>query len=329
MNKKAFTLIELLAVISILAIIAMIVFPAINSAIKTARESAYNDQITIIENAAKEWALDNIDELPDTNSGGETKVSVSTLASEGYISEEDILDPRNPDEELGGYVKITYESNGYVYKYEEDSSQDETAASWLLENASDKTTLKANSGIYKGSNAQNYLTFSGKTWRILSANSNGTIKAIMDTDVTTLPYDSNGQANFANSSVYTYLNNTFLNTLSTSKLTKGSYCTGSADDPCADTTVATVSLPSIEDYVNASNKQGCAADNNLCSQGTYLNLSNACLSNTDGNQVYIVDNGSITLTSPTTNCNIRPVITLDSDITLEGAGTSTNPFVVN
>ncbi len=327
MNKKGFTLIELLAVISILALIAMIVFPAINSAIRSAEESAYNDQIKIIENAAKEWALDNVDKLPDEGEPS-AQVSVSTLEEEGYISDEDVLDPRN-NERLTGSVKITYESNQYIYKYEDSDETAQSVGDWLLENASDKDTLKANNGVYKGSNAQNYLTFSGRSWRILNVNSNGTIKAIMSTDVTSLPFDSNGTSNFAKSSIYTYLNNTFLNTLTKSKVEKTNYCTGNIDEPCSDMAVATVSLPSIDDYVNASNKQGCSADNNLCSQGTYLNLSNACLSNTNNNQVYTVNNGNITLTNPTSNCNIRPVVTLSSETTLEGSGTSNNPFVVN
>lgn len=327
MGKKGFTLIELLAVISILALIAMIVFPAINSTIRSAEEKAYNDQIKIIENAAKEWALDNINELPDSE-GGSVSVSVDTLAEEGYISEDDVLDPRD-NEPLTGSVKITYTTNQYIYKYEDSDESSETVATWLLENASDKDTLKANNGIYKGSNAQNYLTFSGRSWRILSANSNGTITAIISDDVTTLPYDSNGTTTFASSTIYSYLNNTFLNTLTTNQVVKNSYCTGSLDNPCGDTTVAMVSLPSITDYVNASNKQGCSADNNLCSQGTFLNLSNTCLSNTNDNQVYVVNNGSITLTSSSNECNIRPVVTLSSEITLDGSGTSNNPFVVN
>ena len=327
MNKKGFTLIELLAVISILAIIAMVVFPAINSAIRNAEEDAYNSQVKVIENAAKEWALDNVDSLPDSD-GSSYYIGVDELVNGGYISEEEVLDPRNKEEKLGGSVKITYESKQYTYKYEENYKE-ETAADWLLDNAADKDTLKANGGVYKGSNAQNYLTFSGKSWRVLNVNSNGTIKVIMSNDVTSLPYDSAGTANFSNSSVYNYLNNTFLNTLNTKEVVKNDYCIGSIDSPCESKTMATVSLPSINDYVNASNKQGCAAGNDLCNQGTYLNFSNTCLSNTNGNQVYVVNNGTVTLAGPSSNCNVRPVVTLSEDITLEGRGTSKNPFVVN
>ena len=326
MKNKGFTLIELLAVISILALIAVIVFPAINSAIKNAREKAYNDQIAIIEKAAKEWAIDNVNDLPD-KSGDSTYISVDDLQNDGYISEDDVLDPRN-NEHLTGGVKITYESKQYTYEYDDEYDEDETAASWILENASDKATLKANDGVYKGENAKNYLTFSGKTWRILNVNSNGTIKAIMSDDVTSLPFDSNGTSNFSNSTVYTYLNNTFLNTLNKSDIVKSNYCAGDVNSFCNDTISALVSLPSVKDYVEASNKPGCAINNNLCKEGTYLNFSNTCLSNSNNSGVYTVSDGTIGLSSPISNCNIRPVITLSSKVNLEGSGTRQNPFVV-
>lgn len=124
MSKKGFTLIELLAVISILALIAMVVFPAVNSSIKKAKEDAYKEQLAIIEKAAKEWALDNADKpeaLPDMVEHSEnTKVDLSTLVDEGYITEDKVVDPRN-GEPLKGYVVISYSSNQYVYWYEEDS----------------------------------------------------------------------------------------------------------------------------------------------------------------------------------------------------------------
>ena len=116
--KKGFTLIELLAVIAILALIAMIVFPAINSAIKTAGEDAYNNQVKIIENAAKEWGLANVEKLPDVV-GGTYNVTVTTLIDEGYISDEDVKDPRDTTKEITGKVIITYESNQYTYRYSE------------------------------------------------------------------------------------------------------------------------------------------------------------------------------------------------------------------
>ena len=49
MNKKGFTLIELLAVIVILAIIMVIAVPQILNVINSSRESAWNDNLKMIE----------------------------------------------------------------------------------------------------------------------------------------------------------------------------------------------------------------------------------------------------------------------------------------
>ena len=60
MNKKGFTLVELLAVITILAVTSMIVFPTIGEVINDAKESAYEEQILEIEKASEKWATDYV-----------------------------------------------------------------------------------------------------------------------------------------------------------------------------------------------------------------------------------------------------------------------------
>ena len=119
--KKGFTLIELLAVIAVLALIASVVFPAINSAIQSSREKAYNDQVAIIEKASKEWALENTTLLPELNSNDSYELPLSTLVSEGYISEDEVIDPRTK-ETMNGSVDIEAPKNynQYTYTYKDE-----------------------------------------------------------------------------------------------------------------------------------------------------------------------------------------------------------------
>lgn len=116
MKNRGFTLIEILAVLTILSLIAMIVFPAINYIIKSSAQNAYEAQEQIIIKAAKEYFLDNVSELPEVGSDDTSKVDVATLVDGGYIVQDKVLDPRGK-KPLSGHVLVEYKSKQYVYKY--------------------------------------------------------------------------------------------------------------------------------------------------------------------------------------------------------------------
>ena len=116
MNKKGFTLIELLAVLVILGIILLITTYTVNSIIENARKSLSDSQKENIEEAAKTYYLK---EGMNTN---DTCISVDELIEKGYIEKAEVLDPKDK-EKMTGYVKITYSSNQYSYKYQENSCE--------------------------------------------------------------------------------------------------------------------------------------------------------------------------------------------------------------
>ncbi len=119
--KKGFTLIELLAVIVILGVIATIVIPAITDTINNSREDAFEEQKSVVLNAAKRWGTENVRELP-LNNGQSIEKSLKCLKEEGYLnSEKEVIDPTT-DEEMNGCVKITYDSSNNQYKYEYQST---------------------------------------------------------------------------------------------------------------------------------------------------------------------------------------------------------------
>jgi len=116
MKKTGFTLVELLAVIALLAIIAAIAFPFIQDAIDESKEKTYNEQVRTIEHAAKRWAADNSSELKKSTP---VYKSVSFLKQNGYLaSNKEILNPKD-NTQMNGCVKITYDENynQYEYKY--------------------------------------------------------------------------------------------------------------------------------------------------------------------------------------------------------------------
>ena len=113
MKNKAFTLIELLAVIVILGLLATITTPNIINVINVSREKTYSRQISLIEEAAERWAVDNMQIASSKN-----KISVSELKTEGYLNKNEVKNPKTKTE-MDGCVFITKDNNKYKYEYRE------------------------------------------------------------------------------------------------------------------------------------------------------------------------------------------------------------------
>lgn len=111
--KKGFTLIELIAVILILATIGLIVFPIVNGTIKSNKEKLYNAQIKEIELACEKWAYANIDLLP--LDGNSITLTIYELKRMGFLP----IDMHNPmnDEIIPNDMRITISNLNGNYKY--------------------------------------------------------------------------------------------------------------------------------------------------------------------------------------------------------------------
>lgn len=133
--KKGFTLVELIGVVVILGLISLIAIPTVTSSLKKYKASLYDDAITNIEQAARNWGAENIGMLPndkdsseemtypdiDTDSKYSTLyIAVEDLANEGFINKE-IKNPKTSQLFCNkALVTIKKTSKGYTYKIEDN-----------------------------------------------------------------------------------------------------------------------------------------------------------------------------------------------------------------
>ena len=121
MNKKGFTLIELMAVIVILSVIALITTPIVINVISNVRNELSNEQKQIIENAARMWGIKNLsaddNNQPIKNSEVINSIAINNLKNDGFLEKKDI---KNEDEMEHAGVCISYDGNQFIYKFIND-----------------------------------------------------------------------------------------------------------------------------------------------------------------------------------------------------------------
>ena len=114
--KRAFTLIELLAVITILGIVALITYPIIDKSIQKSKEKALEQTINNIERAAYSYSVEY-----DLGYSTEQKaLQLYELSSTGFITNKEHINPVT-GEELQGCVLYRWDENKtqYEFKYSE------------------------------------------------------------------------------------------------------------------------------------------------------------------------------------------------------------------
>ena len=188
------------------------------------------------------------------------------------------------------------------------------------------------------STTNNYVWYSGKLWRIVSINSDDTIKLVTQGNMTSIAWSIESETVegtttyntvYENSQIHNWLKNEFLPTIEPSVL---------ADSTWDYTTYETSSATKAEsvNYVEGE-KVGLLTIYDFYKVGTG---SSSFLNNgyywwtmsprTDGSGVwYVSGNGSASNFSPTASRGVRPSVNLKSDIQIMGgSGTKSNPYVI-
>jgi len=114
LNRKGFTLVELLVVLVILVVIMSIAIPSITSSMERSKQKQKNSKIELLESAAEIY----VDRHRNTHNGSSTYViTIKSLICDNLLTKEQVKDPFNENYTLSGYV--SYKKSGEVYSWVE------------------------------------------------------------------------------------------------------------------------------------------------------------------------------------------------------------------
>ncbi len=111
--KNGFTLVELIAVIIILSLIAIIAFPAILNIVRDSENQIDESSKEIILTQAKAYVNDNVNDFAKVN-GNSYCVSINSLATSGFLTSEFINNLSEENQKLNVSVSVS----DYNYNYE-------------------------------------------------------------------------------------------------------------------------------------------------------------------------------------------------------------------
>ncbi|MCI9084548.1 MAG: hypothetical protein HFH46_02895, partial [Bacilli bacterium] len=218
--------------------------------------------------------------------------------------------------------------------------------------------------IYKGTNPDNYITFNGETWRILSVENDGTLKIMKATSIGNIPFDKTGGTYGSNNwtrpaDLNTYLNNDYYNTLSSetqnlikthtwgvgSVTVKNNDLGGQIQSENGTAWNGNIGLMTVSEFLRANtNTSQCGSyslnntNYNTCKTTNYIvtlvpsksYIWTISPTAGDSNHVFsALFNGCVSdRFAKLDDYGVLPVLYLTSDIHLDGEGTSTNPYRV-
>ena len=120
MNKKGFTLVELLGVLVVLSVILMIAFPLITTYINKTKQKSYDTQMEIIMTGLKNYAIEHKEVLP-VNDADYVTFTLGQLKSLGIVNNSVVnpLDGKEIDDSME--FKIIKNGSKYTYQIVESS----------------------------------------------------------------------------------------------------------------------------------------------------------------------------------------------------------------
>jgi len=211
--------------------------------------------------------------------------------------------------------------------------------------------------VYKGANPNNYITFNNETWRILSVETDGTLKIMKKDSIGNMAWDSSTSNNWTRpATLNTYLNNDYYNSLNSESRSliqihtwaigpvtyNNTDLAGQIASENGTTWSGNIGLISVSEYLRANtntsqcgnyslnntNEVTCKTTNYIVPSSGYL-WTISPLANNSNYVFHVHSHGRVyNSNADLTNIGVVPALYLTSNINLEGEGTETNPYTI-
>jgi len=235
-KRNGFTLVELMAVIIIISLIALLTFPNIINQIKKTKKSNNKMIEDVVIEQAKKYVSDNNDELLED----EYCMPISTLIDNDYIKEDIVNINDIKDNKV---VHITLDNNN-SYEVLDKNKCFLSAVKYLLkktnpinvtnytdgdihemytfEHEATEQTPALTDYRYIGNDPNNYVEFNNELWRIIGVfkveDENGKwekrIKIVRNDSIGSMARDTSNENEWSNASLNIYLNSTYYSLIS-------------------------------------------------------------------------------------------------------------------
>ncbi len=328
--------------------------------------TSYKDIENKVLNAAKKYYEKNQELLPQSE-GEQVTITDTSLTSAGYLDSMSKLTKDMKGVTCSASVIISYvdEEHRYTVLLDcGDSYSTKTLTSYIKEHEAKVYTgqgLYDLNGelVYRGENPNNFVKFSGKTWRIVKIENDQVVlifnekseRSVWDDRFNNDRNQADGINNYSVSRIYEnlqkmYQENSILSKESKKLLAMHSLYSGKRNeaDIYNDGSIEKsnfvenqyIGLLPLYDYINASIDENCnSAVTESCTNYNYLNhFAYTWWTLTgDASNTYrvfkVTSEGSINAAKASTNGYIRPVVYLAKDVLYtSGTGTESDPYVI-
>lgn len=353
MNKKGFTLVELLAVMVILIALSLVVVPGIFTMIKKAKDNSYEVIIGTIENSARLYVNRNREDVESYLDFYNYYSMTLNDLKDNKLIKKGIRNPRT-DEVLDYNKKV-------IVTREEDKSLSicfEDRGCYIPTLLVNELTKEGNvvSGTtqglhynylkdfyyFRGANPNNWILFNGYLWKIVKVNNDGTIKLMFEGTKTSsgtqqngtisnTTFDDNNINNFdTNISIKTNLQNWYDSSISTSnksKIKSINWCVNQIGYNIDGTPIETFSNDECNVKTTTTSQIG------LLSGSEYLNasLDSYCITayRTTGDNGYTCKNDNYLYKSSYSYWSITPDATANGVWGIKSSGSLGAPISAN